>query len=114
MQINSSISSFHQAAKTVNLGDSKDTVLSVITPTQQYPVQYGKSTEAYIEDGKKIEIFYFRSGLQADGLTTDDEFTPYVFTDGVLTSIGWKNIGGIKTSGQVVPQMTQSVVIKKD
>jgi hypothetical protein len=39
-----------------------------------------------------------RTGWVSDGLTTDDEFTPYVFTDEVLTSIGWVALGGPKTT----------------
>ena len=42
-----------------------------------------------------------RSSQQPDGLTTDDEFTPYIFTNGILTGIGWTVLGGPKTQGQV-------------
>ncbi|MCH2386777.1 MAG: hypothetical protein MK240_01115 [Opitutales bacterium] len=34
-----------------------------------------------------------------DHLTTDDEFTPYIFTDSVLTGIGWAVLGGPKSRG---------------
>jgi len=54
-----------------------------------------------LKDGKKIEIYYFRSGRQPDGLITDDEFTPYVFTDEVLTGIGWQVLGGPNSIGQI-------------
>jgi hypothetical protein len=41
-----------------------------------------------------------RSARQPDGLTTDDEFTPYIFNDGRLVGIGWQVLGGPKTQGQ--------------
>ena len=41
-----------------------------------------------------------RTGRQPDGLTTDDEFTPYIFNNGKLVGIGWHLIGGPKTQGQ--------------
>lgn len=47
-----------------------------------------------------VEIFYMRTGRQADGITTDDEFTPYIFNDGKLAGIGWSLIGGPKSQGQ--------------
>ena len=51
-----------------------------------------------------IEILYFRSGWQSDGITTDDEFTPYVFNDDVLVAIGWATLDGPKTQGQSRPR----------
>ena len=36
----------------------------------------------------------------ADGLTTDDEFTPYIFNNGKLVGIGWQVLGGPKSQGQ--------------
>lgn len=63
-----------------------------------------KAPESYKKGDYIIEIYYFRSGWQPDGLTTDDEFTPYVFTNRILTSIGWTALGGARTQGQVVPQ----------
>ena len=43
------------------------------------PAKYKKSKEAYYEGDDLIEIHYFRTGRQPDGLKTDDEFTPYIF-----------------------------------
>jgi len=56
-----------------------------------------------------VEIYFMRSGWQPDGLTTDDEFTPYIFHDGKLVGIGWSMIGGSKSQGQAQP--IQSVII---
>jgi hypothetical protein len=46
-----------------------------------------KQPDRYVKDGVNVEIIYFRSGWQSDGLTTDDEFTPYLFNDGKLVAI---------------------------
>ena len=34
-------------------------------------------------------------------MTTDDEFTPYIFEDGKLIAIGWHILGGPKTKGRI-------------
>lgn len=103
LAIDSSVKQYRFAASKVKLGDKKEDVLSILLPTQSgLSFNASKSPEAFTQDGKKIEIYYMRSGRQPDGLTTDDEFTPYVFTDGVLTGIGWVVLGGAKSHGQVV------------
>ena len=103
LQIDSAISQYRAVASKVKLGDSKEDALSALNPTQQgLSGSESKPPEAYIQDGKTIEIYYFRSGRQPDGLTTDDEFTPYTFTNGKLTGIGWSVLGGAKSHGQVI------------
>ena len=105
IQINPAISSYQREAQKVNLGDSKEKVLGILMPTQKTLATYQKKTPEFYKKGNDIvEIYYFRSGWQHDGLTTDDEFTPYTFTNRVLTSVGWTALGGEKTHGQVVPQ----------
>ena len=59
-----------------------------------------KQPDRYVKDGVNVEIIYFRSGWQPDGLVTDDEFTPYLFNDGKLVAIGWAILGGAKSRGQ--------------
>jgi hypothetical protein len=54
----------------------------------------------YKKEGILVDILYFRSGWNSDGLTTDDEFTPYIFNDGKLVAVGWQFIGGKKSQGQ--------------
>ena len=93
----------NKAARNVSLGDPKSRVLAILEPTQQLVgARYSKEPDKYLQDGKRIEIYYMRSGRQADGLTTDDEFTPYVFQDDVLIAIGWAALGGAKSHGQVL------------
>jgi hypothetical protein len=115
VSIDSVIDKYRTEAPKVKLGDTKENVLSILLPTQEgLSSQSSKSFESYIQDGKVIEIYYMRSGRQPDGLTTDDEFTPYVFTDGALTGIGWTVLGGAKTQGQVVqpaPYVTQQTTV---
>ena len=63
-----------------------------------------KQPDMYKKEGVLVEILYFRSGWQSDGLTTDDEFTPYLFNDGKLVAIGWVILGGAKSQGQTTPE----------
>jgi len=94
----------HDAVRSqVDLGDSKGRVLSILLPTQEeLSPDASKPPERYMKDGVKVEIYFMRSRLQPDGLTTDDEFTPYVFNDGKLVGIGWQILGGASTQGQTI------------
>jgi hypothetical protein len=100
-QIDSAVAEYVAVADRVDLGDSKEKALSILLPTQEGVCKScRKSPEKYIKDNVKIEIYYMRSGRQPDGLTTDDEFVPYLFNDGKLVGIGWQVLGGPKTQGQ--------------
>ncbi len=101
MQIDSAISKYEAVAEQVELGDSKEKVLAILQPTQEgVPKSSRKNPEKYIKEGARVEIYYMRSARQPDGLTTDDEFVPYLFNDGKLVGIGWQVLGGPKTQGQ--------------
>lgn len=108
-KIKHTINNYDQVKYNVKLGDSKNKVLAIMQPTQQYlSVDQKKPPETYYINKTKnkqsiIEIYYMRSGWSQDGLTTDDEFTPYVFENDKLIAIGWQALGGIKSQGQVVP-----------
>lgn len=105
MRINEAIAQYRVRSQNVQLGDSKDMVLSSLLSTQsQLTPGESKSPESFYKGSNLVEIYYFRSGRQPDGLTTDDEFTPYVFIDGKLSAIGWSVLGGPKTQGKVIPQ----------
>jgi len=106
-QIESSIKQYNRAAVNIKLGDSKERVLEVLTPTQTKLGSATKPPEAYKEGDDLIEIYYFRSSRQADGLTTDDEFAPYTFKNGELIGIGWTVLGGPKSRGKVIQPPTQ-------
>nr|MBA2253430.1 hypothetical protein [Nitrospirales bacterium] len=93
---------FHDQAATVALGDIKELVLSTLSPSQdRVPSMYRRPSESYVRyeaenTTREIDIYYFRSARYPDGLNADEEFTPYVFTDGVLTAIGWTALRGPK------------------
>ena len=102
-QIDSSISKYNAVADRVQLGDSRNKVLSILNPTQEgMPHGNRKNADKYIKNNVLVEIYYFRTGRQPDNLTTDDEFTPYLFNDGKLVAIGWHVLGGPKSVGQVI------------
>ena len=102
-QIDYAAHEHNKASQLINLGDSKSKVLGLLLPTQQLlTARESKEPDRYLQGQKRIEIYYMRSGRQPDGLTTDDEFTPYVFQDDVLIAIGWAALGGAKSHGQVV------------
>ena len=100
VQIDGSISEYQKVKKQISLGDSKEKVLSLLDPIQPQKSSYSKGMESYMQGNDIIEIFYARSLRQADGLTTDDEFTPYTFKNGTLVAVGWASMGNVKTQGQ--------------
>lgn len=105
LYIDNAIKKYNVAADQVELGDSKEVVLAVLLPTQKdLPQAYKKNPEKYMKEDVRVEIYYMRSARQPDGLTTDDEFVPYVFNDAVLVGIGWNALGGPKTQGQAKPE----------
>ena len=104
MSIDSSISKHQKVASQIKIGDSKEKALSLLLPTQEgLGPKSKKQPEAYKNtNGDIIEIYYMRTGRQPDNLTTDDEFTPYIFTNNELTAIGWTALGGPKSHGKVI------------
>ena len=101
--LRTSIKMYENVSAQIELGDTKENVLSILLPTQKELDKYPgmqKSPEKYIKDNVLVEVYFMRSGHQRDGLTTDDEFTPYVFNDGKLVGIGWAILGGASSQGQ--------------
>jgi hypothetical protein len=100
-EIEDAISRYNATAGQVSLGDPKDKVLSILGP-----VEHGlrgslrRPPEAITTDQGTVEIYYFRTGWTRDGKSTDDEFTPYLFRNGRLASIGWQALGGPRTMGE--------------
>lgn len=93
------------AAPRVSLGMSKAEVIKILNPSQRrLSSTQIKQPDMYKKDGVLVEILYFRSGWQSDGLTTDDEFTPYLFNDNKLVAKGWEILGGPKSQGQAAPK----------
>lgn len=96
------IENYRMSTDQIAIGDSKEKVLSILAPTQEtLSASQLKTPEVYRnEQGDLIEIYFFRSSIQDDGILTDDEFTPYVFKNGELIAIGWAYLGGPKTQAQ--------------
>ena len=100
-------------APQIRIGDSQDAVLLLLPRQRKYgerPSTFSSSMSDfwawqvrrilaklprfYLDNGSLVQIYYFRSSRIRDDRVTDDEFTPYIFRDGVLTSIGWRVLGG--------------------
>jgi hypothetical protein len=101
--ISTSISNHKNVSEKIELGDTKENVLAILLPTQEllktYPHEQ-KQPDKHIKDDVLVEIYFMRSGWFRDNITSDDEFTPYVFNDGKLVGIGWSILGGPSTQGQ--------------
>jgi hypothetical protein len=95
-----------------SLGMSKEDVVKILSPSQQKLSNTDiKQPDMYKKNGVNVEILYFRSGWNSDGLTTDDEFTPYIFNDGKLVAVGWHTLGGTKSQGQARSNNTNTTII---
>ena len=95
------VDDYVDAYPNINLGMSKLEVQAILNPSQsRLSSSEKKRPDRYMKEGIAVEILYFRSGWNSDGLTTDDEFTPYIFNDDKLVAIGWQVLGGAKTQGQ--------------
>ena len=96
----------------ISLGMSKRDVVKILSPSQQKLSNTDiKQPDLYKKKGVIVEILYFRSGWNSDGLTTDDEFTPYIFNDGKLVAVGWQTLGGPKSQGQARSNNTNTTII---
>jgi len=98
MNYNKSLDLYQQTSPTISLGQSKSEVLRKLAPVQaKTPAIAKRTADQLTEDGKRVEIHYVRTAWVEDGAKTDDEYTPYVFEDDILTAVGWGALGGPKT-----------------
>ena len=75
----------------IELGMSLAEVTHILDPTQRYLDNTDRRhDERYLQGETEVLIRFYRSGWQADGRLTDDEYTPYVFHDERLVAIGWQ------------------------
>lgn len=101
-RIDEAIARYHAEAAQVRPGDSKEKVLALLQPTQfelqSNEIRPPEAVSTQTDSGKDslIEIYFFRSsrhpdegGTDRQGFPLPDNFTPYIFTDGVLTGTGW-------------------------
>ena len=108
-RLDEAIALYRTAASQVRLGDSQDKVVALLEPTQaglysdEIKGPDAIPTETETGEQSMVEVFFFRSSRHADeapkdsaGMPLNDNFTPYVFTDGVLTGIGWPALLSMK------------------
>ena len=101
------VENYAKVAAQISLGMDKQAVKQILDPSQScLTAPQTKLPDQYMEGEVLVEILYFRSGWQRDGIVTDDEFTPYIFNDGVLVAVGWTTLGGPKTQAQALPENT--------
>ncbi len=100
-RIDSAVERYQTTMEMVDLGDTKQKFLSLVYSSQtDLKRRHKRAPEKYMKEGVRVEIYYMRSDRFDDELTTDDEFVPYVFNDGILVAVGWQSLGGPKTQGQ--------------
>jgi hypothetical protein len=93
-RIDGVIADYHRLAPQMHIGDTKEKVSAILGPLQdRLNPNERKASQAFQRDGKLVEILYFRTQRIPDNMTTDDEFTPYVFIDGKLQAFGWSAFG---------------------
>lgn len=56
--------------------------------------RYHKPSEQFMRDGKRVQIFHVMTSRIPDGTISPEEFTPIVFENDRLVSIGWTALGG--------------------
>jgi len=108
-RIDQAIALHKTAAEEIKLGDSKEKVLALLEPTQfgllSDEIKAPAAFPTEREDGRPsmVEVFYFRSYRHPDenlldqqGNAQPDDFTPYIFTDDILTGIGWTSLLSMK------------------
>lgn len=94
LRIDSVITDYYRLAPQIHLGDSKERVSEILGPLQdRLDSIYRKPSQVLKREGQVIDILYFRTQRIPDGITTDDEFTPYIFIDGKLHGVGWTALG---------------------
>jgi hypothetical protein len=94
-ELEAALAQSRQAIGKVHLGDSKETVLSILSaPQGSPPLNFFKR-----EAPSQIAIYYLRTNWIPDNCLTDDELTPFIFRDGILVSIGWRTLSGPKSFG---------------
>lgn len=99
--LDNAIKEHRKLSENVKLGDSINEVKKVLSPClANVEPQYLKKPESYMDGEKRVDILFYRSARQPDGMLTDDELTPYIFHDETLVGIGWSMLGGPKTQGK--------------
>ena len=107
--VNTVINEYYTIQDEIKVGDSRKEVLSWLEANQSSLRGFEeKAPVRYTKDGSVYDIYYARTANILDYQITDDEFTPYIFKDGILIEIGWEYLGGAKrTSAEVAREQAE-------
>lgn len=84
---------YESVAPQIAIGDAKTHVLGLLKASQNIvPSSYKKKPERYLSYGEPLEIHFVRTSLHSGGDNADEDFTPYVFRNEVLVSVGWRYV----------------------
>ena len=84
------VADYKSVASQISIGDAREQVLAILQTNQQViPSHFKRQPERYLSYGEQVEIHFIRTRLDSDGSNSDDDFTPYVFKNDVLVSVGW-------------------------
>ena len=84
------VADYKSVASQISIGDSREHVLAILQTNQQaIPSHFKRRPERYLSYGEQVEIHFIRTRLDSGGSNSDDDFTPYVFKNDVLVSVGW-------------------------
>ncbi|MFK7913824.1 MAG: DUF3192 domain-containing protein [Pseudomonadales bacterium] len=90
-EYSATVDAYVNAESQIQLGMSPGAVARILDPTQRLlDNKDRRRDERYLEGDSEVLIRFYRSGWQADGRLTDDEYTPYVFRDQRLVAVGWQ------------------------
>lgn len=116
--VNTSIKKQLDASKQIQLGDSKEKVISILEPTRCKQSNCHRLPDVYKDEkNQTVEIYFFRSYMSGDSVITDDEWRPYKFVNGKLVAIGWSALGGpkstnLESAAPIVMPITAPVIIR--
>ncbi len=87
------VADYQTVAPKVSIGDAKDHVLSTLQTSQDMiPAHFKKRPERYLSYGVPVEIHFIRTDLASGMANADEDFTPYLFKNDVLVSVGWRYV----------------------
>ena len=79
-----------KAYSKISIGDARGHVLAILETSQQViPLRFKKQPERYLSYGERVEIHFVRTALTSGISNHDNDFTPYVFKNDILVSVGW-------------------------
>ena len=87
------VTDYQSVASQISIGDTRDYALAILQTNQQViPSHFKRRPERYFSYGDQVEIHFIRTGLDSGSSNNDDDFTPYVFKNDALVSVGWNYV----------------------